>query len=139
MTREILFRGLRTDGGGWVEGDLVHHHPTGRTFIAKGLAEPIIEVHPDTVGQYIRTINGQRFFDGDIFIHMNHPETTHKVEIIDGEPTVWQNVVIQGVNARLFSTNWIKDRAGLSVFAAALADTFKIIGTIHDHLLEANP
>ncbi len=139
MTREILFRGLRTDGGGWAEGNLIQfRHFDGVKFVdivvisLQNTGTEIDKVIPETVGQFVRTINGQRLFDGDMFIQINHPETVHKIKIIDGEPTVWQKVVIQGVH------DWMRDRVGLSVFAKAWQDTFQIIGTIHDDM-EATP
>ena len=141
MNREILFRGIRGDGGGWAEGwyinGVIHAHNQSGGALGENsdgsisIGMDVWKVIPETVGQYIRTINGQRLFNGDMFIHVNHPETTHKVEIIDGEAVVF---------ARGETTGWIRDnRSSLSVYAKAWEDTFKIIGTIHDHLLEDNP
>jgi hypothetical protein len=122
MTRETLFRGLRTDGGGWVEGDLVHHHPTGRTFIAKGLAEPIIEVHPDTVGQYMGLTdkNGKKVFIGDTFR--------------DDEGRL---IEVNQMKCGLYVGQYVVDDTVISV--SIKPEQTEIIGTIHDHLLEANP
>jgi hemin uptake protein HemP len=136
MTQEILFRGIRTDGGGWVEGDLYRSKWQGRYWCGIrrcwGVDVYNHKVIPETVGQYIRTINAQRLFDGDMFIDINHPEDIHKIEITQGEPAVFRSIREQGV-----VDDWVRDRCSLNVFAAAWADTFKIIGTIHDHLLEA--
>ena len=72
--REIKFRGLRTDGKGWVYGQ-VHTYGDG-TFIAQtGLMSnsgedwrvTAIEVLPESVGQFIglKDINGTDLYAGD--------------------------------------------------------------------------
>lgn len=72
--KEILFRGKRIDGKGWVYGNLVHYK--SKPFIVGNLIEANDEytvlnfwypVIPETVGQFITTINGYKVFDGDIF------------------------------------------------------------------------
>jgi uncharacterized phage protein (TIGR01671 family) len=80
--RIIKFRGLRTDGGGWVIGDLINLHD-GRKFIInnqfgaciddKGnfinTESPFVnEVHPEKVSQFTGLIdkNLVEIYEGDI-------------------------------------------------------------------------
>ncbi len=71
MSREIKFRGMRTDGKGWLIGDL--YHVNGRTFI-RPKVEPDVsespdacEVNPETVGQFtgLKDKNGKEIWEGD--------------------------------------------------------------------------
>jgi uncharacterized phage protein (TIGR01671 family) len=80
MTREILFRGLRTNGKGWAYGDLYKGREAMYILLKKapcesekhGLPFSPVEVHPHTVGQFTGLLdkNGVKVFEGDI-IHVD--------------------------------------------------------------------
>lgn len=73
MTREILFRGKRTDNGGWVEGYYAsigeyHYILTGRLELVPYLGFEHFLVNPETIGRFsgLTDRNGVKIFEGDI-------------------------------------------------------------------------
>lgn len=52
MNREIEFRGLRTDGQGWVYGFLLTDRDKELYYITEGIGTCAIEVIPESVGQF---------------------------------------------------------------------------------------
>ena len=68
MKREIKFRGLRTDGKGWVYGDLLRLVLGGNIHLyIQPLDTKRIEVIPESVGQFtgLNDTNGIEIFEDD--------------------------------------------------------------------------
>lgn len=87
MQREILFRALRKDGQGWVEGFYLHYSSRHEILVPHSqevLDYDLYPVHPETVGQYtgLTDKNGVRIFEGDVTrleTHEYYKKETFKV------------------------------------------------------------
>ena len=63
---QIKFRGLRTDGKGWAYGHYLSDNSHSMPHVIYDAGE-IIEVKPETVGQFITDLYGETpVYDGDI-------------------------------------------------------------------------
>ena len=69
--REILFKGFRTDGGGWIEGDLLKGFAGDADSYTIRSHDLYREVYENSLGQYTGEIDskGNKIFENDILIN----------------------------------------------------------------------
>lgn len=131
MNRTIEFRGLRTDGKGWVYGyllvvgDVYFIVPTDTKMVKiYGKRhihwDDLIEVNPDTIGQFtgLRDKNGVKIFEGDIV----ESHAAFKGQSTYIREVVWGNCGLE-----------FKPQSGF-ILCQANEHHFEIIGNIHETL-----
>jgi hypothetical protein len=127
MKREILFRGIRTDGGGWVEGDLVQDsdiflddEPCFIYYETAIINSKIYEVIPETVGQYIASNDlVRRPFVGDKIRAFTRNDS------LKAKPL---EMVLNYYNGCFMVSTYTWHE-----FYKHFQSDYEIIGTIHDH------
>ena len=138
MTREILFRGKRTDNGEWVEGyySPVNIPITGNMghFINVG-GYRAVEIDPETVSQFTGLCdkNGVKIFEGDVI----------KWKYLCNDHLVYQVVYEKGTAGFVTRRNF-NNRDGIDCYSDSVfdddGDMSEVIGNIHDNpeLLEVS-
>ena len=131
MKREIKFRGLRTDGKGWIYGDLIHTNE--QVLINQNVHQLIKEgldydenVTPESVGQFtgLKDEKGVDIYEGDIvFDQMKNFEKRKSI-------VQWDDInpcfVLKRIDEKYNHTDYEYD------FDKCDMMTIEIIGNIHE-------
>lgn len=131
MSREIKFRGLRVDGGGWFYGYYrVVNVIEGKKHLISDWFGNEVEVTTETVGQFtgLTDKNGNEIYDGDIleyyFSTFNRPEVQ---KVTFG----WYYTDNDG-RCHEYVMGWV-DEDGFPIDTQE--NKYKIIGNIHNELI----
>jgi uncharacterized phage protein (TIGR01671 family) len=130
MKREILFRGLRTDGKGWVYGCLVISPDSNRVMVFND-REQFVSVKSETVGQFtgLHDKDGVKIWEG----------SRMKISLPMGG--FWGNVkedkegvVVYEPEKSGFLVEWdgISPRQNYERLDCDLAFTGEVVGNIHE-------
>lgn len=129
MDRVVKFRGLRTDGKGWVYGDLLCNWTI--PIILSDNDGNEYKVIPETIGQFtgLTDKNGKEIYEGDVF-------TANEYPFVDNGKPNYNGVVcwvFTGFQYHLTLVN--KDKIGISEGINEVLEDgswIEVIGNIHE-------
>lgn len=129
MDRVIKFRGLRTDGKGWVYGYYMYDVHEWKSYIIDEFSN--VRVIPETVGQFtgLKDKSGKEIYEGDI-VHFD--ETAY---CVSGLKIYGKIVYYKGSWAIEYQAPFTKDfHLMRKLFSSEdfIGSKSEIIGNIHD-------
>lgn len=143
--REIEFRGLRTDGKGWIYGG--YKNTGGIVFIICRQGNTLDHSHeviPESVGQYtgLKDKNGTKIFEGDIFNCETHNITIEDNKKVTGSEHIQTYLVewstkdfVNGWQFRVIETSK-KNKFGIGKICNTSLYVYlknsEVIGNIHE-------
>lgn len=143
---DVLFRGKRLNGDGWVCGDLSHHvHSGGEVYVfpGDGYDSPdCYEVDPHTVGRcsFLTDRDGTLIFEGDVVSVEDCSGLKYIFEVkfgaCGGVKNVQHDIGYIGFYFSLISdSRWEREsiRTDPLYFLGDLGTQVKIIGNIYDN------
>ena len=145
----MLFRAIHVKddsilSGMMVYGDLIHY-AEGKRAIQQIETKSLFTIEDETVGQYWRTVNDQKLFDGDVFdvIVATEGESTYSVRFIAKYQNDEECFQITNL-ADLHSTLWNFTKRPFAPNSDWWADEkkeIKVLGNIHENpdLLKPKP
>lgn len=141
--REIKFRGLRTDGKGWVYG--YYYEYSGKHIICwqnhsdNATTDHFAEVIPETVGQFtgLKDLQGNNIFEGDVILNsfkIKQKETKEE-RLIEGKIIVeWKHQEEDYEQSHFYGYD-VRDGKDVeynNVYWDCLEMKYEVIGNIHE-------
>ena len=129
--RTIKFRGLRTDGKGWVYGGYFQHTPDedGVRYYIFDFNEGAVEVIPESVGQFtgLHDKKGKEIYEGDM---LRDDYTDEDILIEDYSVVVWDEKFCQWA----IDNSFAKDGSSFTNLVEYFGrETFEIVGNIFEN------